>query len=149
MKSVSKEQRKEQLDIVLRLNKLTKRGKINWEEGWEDDVLDSGYKTYEAEWKGHRIVAEPYPRSKSFGNKRGQLVTRNSSTGRVTSRATHRLCIKPIEESGSNDSKIVIPPMPAIDDLVSTIDRRMGERVGSKGGVEELQSFKRLLDEEL
>lgn len=140
MTNVSESHRQEQLDIVLRLNKLTKRGTLSWKSiRPQSAVVGSGRDAYVADWKGHRVIVEEPPV--------------NASTGVVGAYeslddASYRLRVRPLH-ADSEEDRIVIPPMPAIDDLVATIQRVNDEPDRSKGDLDDLRAFKEQLDEEL
>jgi len=138
MNGLSEEEQKEQLKIVLRLNKLTKRDKLHWhrEQFTERERMQnrSGYVT---DWNGYTLIVEEAPRGSS-----GIMF---SSYG--IGNASHRLRIRSRGETG--DDRIIIPPMPAIDDLVESIRRVNNEPDRAKGDLDDLRAFQRQLDEEL
>jgi len=139
MNHVSEEERQEQLDIVLQLNKLTKRGDLSWKRIPRHEVGRSSV-TYVADWKRYRIIVE----EPSAGASTGRGVPyrgAHSSSYRVRIRARYA--------DEEDDDLIVIPPMPAIDDLVSTIQRVNDEFDRAKGDLGKLRSFKKHLEEEL
>lgn len=135
MNDVTEEEREEQLDIVLRLNKQTKRGKLTWRR---EQIPQTGTSrdVYVADLDTYRILVEEAPSGSGIGS----LLER---------RASHRLRIRRRHAEADDDDRIVIPPMPAIDDLVSTIRRVNDEPDRAKGNLDQLRSFKKHLDEEL
>lgn len=137
MNHVSEEERQEQLDVVLQLNKLTKRGDLSWTRVPRHDVGLSGV-TYVADWKTYQIIVE----ESSVGSSAGlDIAGTHSSSYRVRIRARNA--------DEEEEDLIVIPPMPAIDDLVSTIQRVNDEFDRAKGDLDKLRSFKKRLEEEL
>jgi hypothetical protein len=137
MKGRSEEEQKEQLEIILRLNKLTKREKLTWRRQPFQEHRRSGNRVgYVADWNGYRLIVEEAPRGSG-----GILASQRIGN------ASHRLRIR--SRGAKRDDKIVIPPMPAIDDLVASIRRVNDEPDRAKGGIDDLRAFKRQLDEEL
>jgi len=134
MTDVTEEERQEQLDIVLRLNKQTKRGKLTWRRK-QFPAAGSSREGYVADLDAYRILVEEAP----SGSGAGSFLERQ---------ATYRMRIRS-RHTDSDDDQIVIPPMPAIDDLVSTIQRVNDEPDRAKGNLDELRSFKKHLDDEL
>ncbi|PQJ34557.1 hypothetical protein BSZ35_08070 [Salinibacter sp. 10B] len=124
-----------QLDIVLNLNQLTKKERIEWEpadrERAENQVRS--VPVYESVWKDHhvRILHGDPPLEKS----------------------DVRIDEEPnsywIQIIGTDDGEIVIPPMPAVEDLVDTIERKAGLNPQEVNDPETLNNFNRLLEEEL
>jgi hypothetical protein len=135
MNDVTEEEREEQLDIVLRLNKQTKRGKLSWRRG-QIQRTGTSRDVYVADLDTYRIIVEEAPAGQGIGS----LLERQAS---------YRLRIRHRHAEADDEDRIVIPPMPAIDDLVSTIQRVNDEPDRSKGNLDELRSFKKHLDEEL
>lgn len=136
MIGLSGEKQQEQLDIVLRLNKLTKRGKLTWRrEPSQEQGRSRNRVGYVADWNGYRLIVEKAPRAS------GRIL----ASQRIGN-ASHRLRVR--SRGATSDDKIVIPPMPAIDDLVASIRRVNDEPDRAKGGIDDLRAFKRQLDEE-
>jgi len=135
MNGVTEEEREEQLDVVLRLNKQTKRDKLTWRR---EQIRQTGKPrdVYVADLDTYRIIVEEAPTGQGVGS----LLERQAS---------YRLRIRHRHAEAEDDDRIVIPPMPAIDDLVSTIQRVNDEPDRAKGNLDELRSFKKHLDEEL
>jgi len=115
------DRREKQLEIVLKLNKLTKEGKISWAEG------DAGLSGYEPS-----RVFELAPRySAKFKNRRFHLIDL-FRTGKVLQRFEPHLrnsdfSLLILEEE--DDKEIWIPPMPALDDLADTIQYQVKEDI--------------------
>lgn len=141
MNEASEKQKQEQLDVVLRLNKLTKQGKLPWQRAHSAQAENS-HDMYIANLKSYRIVVEESPSRRGLRTRlgRGALLEREAS---------YRLRIRPRRAGSEDDDQIVIPPMPAIDDLVSTIRRVNDEPNRAKGDLDDLRSFKKHLNEEL
>lgn len=126
---------KKQLDIVLNLNRLTKEHKIEWDSGdrWGENVHPRVL--YSADWKGYRVqVLEGNP------PERTQLSVQGSRESDLWIRVRDR------EEE---EDRIVIPPMSAISDLVDTIERKAGLDARETSDPDALDTFNRLLEEEL
>lgn len=141
MSDVSETHRQEQLDIVLRLNKLTKRGKLSWERVRpQGEVVGMSRDAYVADWKGNRVIVEEPPVNASTG---GGIAYESLND------ASYRLRVRSRRADSDDEDRIVIPPMPAIDDLVATIQRVNDEPDRAKGDLDDLRDFKEQLDEEL
>lgn len=139
---LSENERQEQLDIVLRLNELTKKGKLKWEK----EPVSGGYppasrEAYTTQRDGYTIRVETVPRGVSRGA--GVL-------GWVAGSGGYRIQIQesgqhsPKEQDTSKDS-YVVPHMPAIDDLVVTIKRTRNEPTGVENKREHLRSLRKSL----
>jgi hypothetical protein len=138
MSEVREAHRQEQLDIVLRLNKLTKRGVLAWERHSRSDLeRRTSREAYVTNWEEYHVIVEEAPPADVFPLRRG-----------FESEASYRLRIR-LRHGDVEDDWIVIPPMPAIDDLVSTIQRVNDEPDRVKGDLDDLRSFKEKLDEAL
>lgn len=132
---MNRRERKEQLEIVLRLNSLTKRGKLQWSRDVRQDAgmgLSSSY-VYYTRWKNqYQVLVEKAPL--------GGAVSVFYPSG------SHRVRIRHV---GSEEDWIVIPPMAAIDDLVDTIVLKNDYPERSAGDLDELRSFRESLEEDL
>lgn len=135
MNDINKEERDEQLEIVLCLNKQTKHGELTWRR---EQIRQTGKSrdVYVADLDTYRIIVEEAP-------------TGQGISSFLERQADYRLRIRHRHAKADDDDRIVIPPMPAIDDLVSTIRRVNDEPDRAKGDLDELRSFKKHLDEEL
>lgn len=123
------------LDIVLNLNRLTKKGRIEWERSSANEEADQTHSVsvYEANWKEHqvRILHGDPPLEK----KKVRVEEEPDSYW--------------IRVVDTNGSEIVIPPMPAVEDLVDSIERKAGVSPQEVNDPETLDHFNRLLEEEL
>lgn len=127
---------KQQLDIVLNLNRLTKEDKIKWVAGGHEDAEKPPRILYSADWKEYRVqILEGNP------PEHAQLVVQG--TGK-----TDDVWIR-VRDRREDEDQIVIPPMSAISDLVDTIERRTGLDTGETTDPEALDTFNQLLEEEL
>ena len=133
------ESRQKQLDIVLKLNKLTKQGKIKWNMSsrttfdTEEGGLMATLAFFEAEYKGRTFRVEEISEGPVQSLQRSLLQVKKPE-------GSFRLVVSDPDES----SNIIIPPIPAIDDLAQTIRRTYEE-----GKIEELEELDRLLEEDL
>lgn len=124
-----------QLDIVLNLNRLTKKGRIEWERGdrnGENDQVRS-VPVYESEWKDHRV----------------RILHGDPPLEKTDVRVDEEVDAYWIQVLDADGSRIVIPPMSAVEDLVDTIERQAGETPEKVNDPETLSNFNRLLEEEL
>jgi len=66
MKPLTETERQEQLDIVLRLNELTKQGKLTWKKEPINGAHPPGSReAYVTQWKGYSIRVEKNNRAQS------------------------------------------------------------------------------------
>ena len=126
---------RKQLDIVLNLNRLTKKGGIDWErvDRQEENRPARSIPVYEAEYRGHDVQV-------LYGDP--PLETDNAPVEREPDSYWIRI-------TGLTVDEIVIPPMPAVEDLVDTIERKAGLAPHQVNDPETLDDFNRLLEEEL
>ena len=134
------DKREKQLNIVLKLNKLTKQGKLTW--SWSGPLVDitgAGYKYYA-----------------TFKNRRFQL-----SDSPIFNAAKQLQHIKTLPNEGSKfslsiqgddkEKEIWIPPMPAVDDLASTVRYQLMKMEGDTKDLDEvlkdLEEAESLLEE--
>lgn len=127
---------RKQLDVVLNLNRLTKEEGIEWERSGSNEEDGRGRSTpvYEAEWKGHRV----------------QILYGDPPFQKEAVRVEEEPEPYWIRVHDASGNRIVmIPPMPAVEDLIDTIERKAGLDTREVNDPEALDSFNRLLEEEL
>lgn len=127
---MSDEIRQKQLDIVLKLNKLTKKGKIRWSRSTRSTSdLGKRVEQFEANYKGRTFRLEEVSE-----------LSMSRSMLQYESEDSPRLIVSDSDE----ESSIAFPPIPAIDELMETVRRRH-----QGGDIEELEKIDRLLEEDL
>ena len=126
--------REKQLEVVLKLNKLTKQGMITWM------------------WLGPIPNVYGVKYSTMFKKRKFQL---SDSPGLFQLQHLNALPVEGskfslIIESGDEEKEIWIPPMPAIDDLASTVRHQLMKMEGDTGDLDEvlkdLEEAENLLD---
>lgn len=149
MKPITETKRQEQLDIVLRLNELTKQGKLTWEREPINGAYPRGSReAYVTQWKGYSIRVE----------KKQQSAIRGAGVlGRAFASGSYQIRVQemeirvqemdndPPESQDAAEDVVVIPPMPAIDDLVVTIKRTRNEPDRVENKEEHLQALRKSL----
>lgn len=126
---------RKQLDIVLNLNRLTKKGRIDWErvDRQEENRPARSSPLYEAEYRGHDV----------------QILYGDPPLEKENVRVEREPDSYWVRVTGLTVDEIVIPPMPAVEDLVDTIERKAGLDSHQVNDPETLEDFNRLLEEEL
>lgn len=126
---------RKQLDVVLNLNQLTKKERIEWQRAdWEEEAHQfHSVPVYEAEWKDHRV----------------RILHGDPPLQKNDIRIDDEPDSYWIRIDGTNGSEIVIPPMSAVEDLVDSIERKAGLNPHEVNDPEALDNFNRLLEEEL
>ena len=123
-----------QLEIVLKLNKLTKQGKIAWARGVSLDLMGV---QYAARFKDRSY----YLTSSPFVQIAKEIRDPEPSPG---TSGKFGLLIG----EGDGDKELWIPPMPAVDDLVSTIRHQLikGDTQDLDEGLKDLEEAENLLE---
>ena len=126
---------RKQLDIVLNLNRLTKKRRIEWTRvtQQQEDSPARSRPLYEAEYKGHDV----------------QILYGDPPLEKENVRVENEPDSYWVRVTGSKVGEIVIPPMPAVEDLVDTIKRKAGLKSHQVNDPETLENFNRLLEKGL
>jgi len=129
------DRREKQLEIVLKLNRLTKQGKIAWARGISLDLMGV---LYAANFKDriYYLTSSPFVKIAKWIQDPEPSPATNAKFG---------LLIPKRDE----DKEIWIPSMPAVDDLVSTVRHHLikGDTQDLDEVLKDLEEAENLLEE--
>lgn len=130
---------KQQLDVVLNVNRLTKQGDIEWRYAEiEGSLLPNRDEAYRASFDGLELRVEEVANPLKDVPKHRVEFYDGSFRLRVI-------------DPASGEDKIVIPPLEAVDDLAAIIRNRLEAQVeaatASEGSMEDLKAFNQKLEQ--
>lgn len=130
---------RQQLDVVLNLNRLTKQDELEWRYAEpERSFLRTQEEAYRAVFDGLELRVEEVANPLKDVPKHRIEFYDGSFRLRVI-------------DPASGDDKIVIPPLAAVDDLAAIIRKRLEAQVeaatASEGSMEDLKAFNQKLEQ--
>lgn len=120
------DRREKQLEIVLQLNKLTKQGKMIW--SWTGPLANLSKGKFYAMFKSRKYHLADSSSMTSFSNQ-----MRNLDALPIEG-SKYSLLI----EGDDEEKEIWIPPTPAIDDLVRTVQHQLMKMEGDTQDLDEV-----------